>query len=77
MSDFLFARPSFLEGLARIFDFSGSLNEYNQSRTPAEADYIALKMDCRAVGLDIQNGLAQAQSLVDHGSSSSRRAARH
>ncbi len=26
----LFARPSFFEGMARIFDFSGSLNEYNQ-----------------------------------------------
>ena len=36
-SDFLFARPSFIEGLARIFDFGGTLNEYNTSILTDEA----------------------------------------
>ena len=31
---FLFARASFLEGVARLFDFRGSLNEYNLPRDP-------------------------------------------
>jgi hypothetical protein len=42
---FLYARPSFLEGLARIFDFGGTLNEYNQSLTPKQADFLALRAD--------------------------------
>ena len=41
MSDSLFlcARPSFVEGMARILDFGGNLDQYNQSITPAQADY--------------------------------------
>lgn len=54
---FLFARPSFLEGLARIFDFSGALNEYNISATPEQADARALRSDWMAVGDDLRNAL--------------------
>jgi hypothetical protein len=60
MSDyttFLFARPSFLEGLARIFDFSGSLNQYNTSKTPDQADARAIHADWHAVGEDLWNAL--------------------
>ena len=38
-TDFLFARPSFLEGTARILDFGNVLNTYNCSPTPELADY--------------------------------------
>ena len=49
----LFARPSFLEGLARLLDFGGTLNEYNYSDSPAEADFLAIQSDWEAVGLDM------------------------
>lgn len=31
MSDFLFARPSFWEGLGRLIDFGGTLTEFNSA----------------------------------------------
>lgn len=49
----LYARPSFLEGIARLFDVGGMLNTYNQSRTPEEADYRAILSDWEAVGRDL------------------------
>ena len=49
-STFLFAEPTFLSGVARIFDFAGSLNEYNHSLTPEQANRIALRNDWEAVG---------------------------
>lgn len=57
----LFPRPSFLEGLGRIFDFAGALNIYNQSRTPAEADYKAMNADWAAVGADMWAAVEQAE----------------
>ncbi len=57
----LFRRPSFLEGFGRIFDFAGALNVYNQSRTPAEADYKAMNADWAAVGADMWAAVEQAE----------------
>lgn len=56
-STFLFAEPSFVDGMARIFDFAGSLQLYNESKTPAVADRIALTMDWLGVGGDIRSSL--------------------
>ena len=44
MSDSLFlcARPSFVEGVSRIFDFGFTLDEFNKSLSPEQADYLAL-----------------------------------
>lgn len=53
-SDFLYARPSFLEGVARIFDFGGTLNEYNDSPTGQEADAAAIRSDWEAIGQDMR-----------------------
>ena len=46
-SDFLFGRPSFVEGWARLWDFGNCLNEYNVSEEP---DAVALWMDWAVVG---------------------------
>ena len=54
MSDFLFARASFWEGIARLIDFGGTLDEYNKALTPEQADRIALEQDWIAVGKDLQ-----------------------
>ncbi len=58
-SDYLFARPSFMEGAARIMDLSGSLNTYNYSRNGAEADARALAQDWRAIGRDVRAALEE------------------
>jgi hypothetical protein len=62
MSDytsFLFARPSFLEGVARLLDVGGTLNEYNTSPNGRLADYNALRMDWKAVGDALRQAMAQ------------------
>lgn len=53
----LFARSSFLEGIARIFDFGNALQEYNASPTPEMADYLALLGDWHAVGEDMETAI--------------------
>ncbi len=59
---YLFARPSFMEGMARLVDFGGSLNEYNVSLTGEEADLVALSADFAAVTDELRLAVAQ---LVD------------
>ncbi len=56
-SDFLYATPSFVEGIARIIDFGNTLNEYNASESEEKADEIALYMDWKIVGTDIRNAM--------------------
>jgi hypothetical protein len=58
-SDFLFARPSFVEGFARMMDLSGSLNTYNLSATGEEADARASFRDWRAIGRDVRAALEE------------------
>lgn len=50
----LFARPSFLTGVARLVDVFGSLNNYNTSPSDSDADYNALYSDWAAVGDEIE-----------------------
>ncbi len=54
-ADFLFARQSFLGGVARILDLGGTLVEFNQSLTPQQADELALRADFRTVGVDLRH----------------------
>lgn len=61
-SDYLFARPSFIEGIGRIVDLSGSLNTYNRAPTPEEADARALYEDWKAVGHDLSVALEQLRA---------------
>ena len=49
---FLCGRPCFLEGVSRILDFGNSLNEYNRSLTPDQADRLAIGADWRLIGVD-------------------------
>ena len=50
----LFARPSAVEGVARIVDFAATLQDYNTSSTETEADFRALKDDWKVVGDDLR-----------------------
>jgi hypothetical protein len=58
-SDFLMARPSAIEGIARIFDFGNTLNEYNVSPSERLADEIALRMDWAAVGHYLKDAMRE------------------
>lgn len=50
---FLFAKPSFIQGLASAVDIGGTLVEYNIARTPQEADTRAIATDWAITGKDI------------------------
>jgi hypothetical protein len=63
---FLYARPSFIEGLARIFDLGNTLCEYNQSLTPQQADYLALRSDWLAIAGDLRNAMQEADVPARH-----------
>jgi hypothetical protein len=52
-SSFLFPSPSFLEGMGRLVDFAGSLNRYNYTESPEDADRVAITMDWAVVGDEI------------------------
>jgi hypothetical protein len=58
-SDFLFARPSFIRGIARILDFGGNLKAYNDSPSEEIADLRALSGDWKAVGNAFRSALAE------------------
>lgn len=57
----LFAEPSFFGGMARILDIGGTLQEYNASKTAAEADIRSLRNDWRAVGDDLKYAIEHEQ----------------
>lgn len=67
MSDtfFLFARPSFIEGVARVLDIGNTLREYNESQTTIEADLIAIHEDWSAIGKDIDNSISTISEKED------------
>ena len=63
-ADFLFAQPSFLSGVARLFDFWGLYDLYNVSPSTAEADARALYADWNIVGQEL---IAATERVVtDH-----------
>jgi len=53
-SGFLFAEPNFIQGMSRILDFGVTINQYNASLTPEEADTTAIYSDWLAVGDDLR-----------------------
>jgi len=60
-TSFLFAQPDFLSGAARILDFGGALNVYNNSPTENIADARALHLDWKAVKADMRSAIIEIQ----------------
>lgn len=56
-SSTLYAKPSFITGIASILDFGATLSQYNYSESPEEADYKALRKDFEMVALDLKTAL--------------------
>ena len=61
-TDFLFAQPGFLRGLAATLDMGATLSVYNESHSPSEADARALASDWSVVGEDIRTAITAFQS---------------
>jgi len=53
----LYARPSFLKGVARLLDFGNGLNSYNVSRSSEEASGRAFRSDWQAIGGDFRRAI--------------------
>jgi hypothetical protein len=69
MSDFLFARPSLLEGIGRNIDLFGVLNSYNNSHGGREADLKAMRNDAAVLKKDFY----AAYGIITHGNQSEER----
>jgi hypothetical protein len=58
MTDYLFAQPSALSGMARVGDLFGLFDEYNDAPSPEIADARAIYEDWRAVGEDLMSAMS-------------------
>jgi hypothetical protein len=69
MTDFLYARPSVLEGIGRNIDLFGVLNKYNASENGREADLKARRNDIEALRDDFNT----AYGMVTDGNQDKKR----
>lgn len=60
----LYARPSFIEGVARNLDILNTLREYNESPDESTADNEALKDDWHAVGGDFRSAISSYERTL-------------
>ena len=63
---FNYAQPSFIEGMARIFDFAGALDVYHTPQTDAatqRADTIALREAWVEVGQCMWDAIGQFEEI--------------
>jgi hypothetical protein len=56
-TDFLFAQPSFLNGIARALDIGGTFDAYNRSADEASADLRAISSDWKVIGQDMKRAI--------------------
>ena len=65
----LFAKPSFIEGAARILDLGNTFTQYNSIASPELADMSAMRSDWQSVGEDLRQVMvrfaAQYELQVD------------
>ena len=70
-TDYLFACPGFLGGMASVLDLGATLVLYNDSPTTEEADAQAIKSDWEVVGNDIRAAMAEMdRKQIAHGQDS-------
>ncbi len=56
-TDYLFARPSFVGGMASVFDLGATLQVYNDSPSTDIADARAIMSDWIVTGNDIRSAI--------------------
>lgn len=57
-TDFLFARPSFVGGMASVLDLGATLKAYNDSPSTNMADTRAIMSDWIVTGNDIRSAMS-------------------
>ena len=62
MSDYLFARPGLMSGLARALDLTGTFDDYNESPNGDIADLFAMLTDWRGVDHDLLKAIESYQT---------------
>jgi hypothetical protein len=68
LTSFLYARPSWIEGIARLADFAHTLDNYNLSEDSQQADSLALLSDWYVVGDDLSAAMQQYKALTSQAS---------
>lgn len=68
-TDYLFARPSLLRGVARVVDLGATLGRgaYDLAETPADADARALLGDWQMLAHDMRAAFGRTAARVAHG----------
>ncbi len=61
---FLFARPSFWEGMGRVLDLGGTMTEFNSSLSEEMADGMALRADWKAIGRDLLAAMEEFKDCI-------------
>ncbi len=63
----LYYRPTFFEGVARLFDFGNWLDRYNYSRSEEEADLRSIEADWQHTGEDIRRAIERfaAEQVIE------------
>lgn len=64
MSDFLFAKPTFVRGMAHVLDIGGTLDVYNISANGFEADRRAIQSDWQAISKDMWHAIEEAEKKI-------------
>jgi len=60
-TDYLYARPSFIGGMAHCLDLGATLIEYNRFQSPEEADLCSIRSDWKAVASDLRTAIENCQ----------------
>jgi hypothetical protein len=61
MGSYLYSNAGFLAGVARLFDFGNTDDEYNRTPKPNRADSIGILYDWATVGDDIWNVISELE----------------
>lgn len=61
-ASFLFPMPSFVTGMARTFDFMGTIDEYQSDMGDDHIDTLAMYNDWRAIGDDLEAAMERTRS---------------
>jgi hypothetical protein len=65
--DYLFAKSSFWEGVARLFDFGATMNEYNDDvLSPGEEDILAMESDWNLVAQDLKEAIEEYEKEIGY-----------
>lgn len=63
-TDFLFSTPTILSGAGTVINLAGDFYNFNTSKSPQEADCLAIKNDFGVIGQDIKKAVSEFEKQV-------------